>query len=163
MRTQIGGHLDVLKMPPLAVIAVLEYQSILALAFLLGRPAGSLMLRGMLAVWQYPRSAEQPVTVDMCHHYAGFIQEASRTPTTPLVNYTPKVPTLFAYAAHKPFFFHSAVWLERVRASPGGEVAQFECGHWIPHEAPEQWHALLLRWLQQTEALAPPAVRNAAD
>lgn len=161
----IGGHLDPLKMPFIALFAIAEYQSVLALVYAMGGPAGSFILHSLLTIWRYPR-ADQPVTSDMAHHYLGFISSElsglfSRS-LKPLLDYTPKVPTLFAYAAHKPFFFHSTAWLERVRASPGGEVVQMECGHWITHDKPQEWHSLLVRWLDETEAIATPT-RGTAD
>lgn len=166
----VGGHFDALQQPALALLAIIEYQAFLALAFVLGRPAGSLILHGMLATWRYPRAAEQPVTTSMCHHYLGFLRAELRALPArllggqrPSIDYAPRVPVLFAYGAHKPFSFHSAVWLERVRASPGGQVVEMACGHWITHELPAQWHALLLRWLDETERLVGQPPRALAD
>ena len=157
----VGGHIALAAIPPVAAVGIALYQSLLALAFALGGPGGRLILRGMLLVWRYPR-AEQRATVDMCHHYMGAIQAEARKllaaggRAAPSLDYTPAVPSFFAYAAHKPFFFHTREWLRRVRATPGGLVVEFACGHWLMTEQPEQWADVLVRWLRRTDALLAP-------
>ncbi|HSC88267.1 MAG TPA: hypothetical protein VLC09_13385, partial [Polyangiaceae bacterium] len=66
--------------------------------------------------------------------------------------YRPNAPTLFVYGQRKPGHFHTAQWLEQVRATPGGEVVELPIGHWVTLDP--TFVDLVDRWL--TKVLAPP-------
>ncbi|KAJ1636900.1 Alpha/Beta hydrolase protein [Pavlovales sp. CCMP2436] len=159
----IGGHFDPRATPLLTLLSILEYQSFLALSYYMAEPAGGFLLRAMTKAWRYPSSlrTSAELTPDMAHHYAGAIRsEIARVfsgERKPAIDFAAKVPTLFLYAAHKPFLFHSREWIMRVLASPGGDAVRMPCGHWITHDKPAETELLIDRWLEETEALLKPA------
>lgn len=150
----IGGHLSLPDAPLSATLGIVSYQSVLASAYLMGGLGGRLITGAMCALWRYPARPLAELTPDMCWPYWAVLCHLGagllRGRGLQLLDYTPQRPTLFAYAADKPFMFHSAEWLSRVRAAPSGEVVRFECGHWMMVDRPAELHALLAGWLERS-------------
>lgn len=66
----------------------------------------------------------------------------------------PQIPMLFCFGKRKPFMFHSARWLAALATTPGSRVQGFDAGHWLMHQKPEQFHATVRVWLDESTGAA---------
>lgn len=142
---------------------IFSYQSTFALMFMIGEPCKHL-IRYTLSGFPYRARPMEEVTVDMFYYYASILgsmtrrllgQQVKKTPATRNNENIPVVPMLYVYGAKKRFNFHDSSFLERVRASPRGEVVAFPCGHWIMIDLPDEWTTLLTDWLKKSRKDIP--------
>ncbi|KAI0563062.1 Epoxide hydrolase [Gracilaria domingensis] len=134
--------------------SIFSYQLVFALAFWLGRPVGTwlmkLQLRTMLG--DDRRVAPRPlneITCDMGYHYASLFESFAQGRDAFETSGDP-IPHLYVYGAKKPFNFHDSGWLNFVRSTRCGEVASLPCVHWLMHEEPEALHKIMLDWLDKS-------------
>ncbi len=124
---------------------VFAYQYWLALAWKLGGPLGNRMTRQMARLLRC-RTEPSTIGAQMNYPYAmkwfgtlggfGAAQQVH-----------PQCPTLYLYGEHKPFMFHSPLWLERLAAQPGCAVQAFATGHWVMVQQPHVFNACVAAWL----------------
>lgn len=79
----------------------------------------------------------------------GGNQESSTT-TTPPVGEQAVFPTLYIYGRRKLIMFHEDEFLDRVRATPGGAVEEWDCGHWVQLEKEAECLTTLPTWLERS-------------
>lgn len=125
---------------------LLGYQWFLAAAWKIGGPIGTRMTRAMRA-WMRCPSDPGPVSWQMTWPYYmtwfGGYRGQIRA-------FRPDCPMLFIYARKKPFMFHARSWIEELKAKPGNEVHEFDCGHWVMLSRPERFNGLVRDWLDRT-------------
>jgi pimeloyl-ACP methyl ester carboxylesterase len=140
------------SLAPKAKLGIAGYQLWLALAWKLRGRVGTAMTRRM-AGWLRCPSDAQEISWQMNHPYwltwTGGLRDSLRV--------APACPVLYLYGERKPFMFHSPQWLERVRATPGGAVHGLRARHWVMKDAPAEFNAAVLAWLETTA----PAARTA--
>lgn len=131
------------------------YQMWLAIAWKIGESVsanlGTRMTRWMAKTIGY-RGPMEPIGWQMCYPYAmrWMGVKGGFTGTAPM-NLTH--PTLFIYGAKKPFMFHSTQFLEQLAAYPGSEGHGLPTGHWVMVQKPDQFNAIVLKWLQSPAEL----------
>lgn len=147
------------EMDPSVWIAIASYQSMLALMYLLGRPAGYIGMHALLRYLGFEARPLRELTVDMCYPYLGLLRGIAQEVLQgkPVFRVTAvkgrKIPHLFLYGTHKNFSFHDAKWLDFVKTTPGGEVVGMPCHHWISVELPKETNELVGSWLLKTESV----------
>ena len=141
-----------------AMALTLGYQLWLAAAWRIGGKRGNRMARWIAKLFHAPAAAPD-ITASQGYPYAiqwfgvagGFGQ---------LRAFAPQVPMLFVHGQRKPMMFHSSNWAERIGARPGCRVLGFPTGHWVMNQAPAEFNAAVLQWLQDTEHLCRGSERN---
>ncbi|HUR41936.1 MAG TPA: alpha/beta hydrolase [Verrucomicrobiae bacterium] len=126
-------------------LMVAAYQFTLAWAWKRGSPKGDEMVRSMARKMRCP-SDYSVMNAGMTYPYymTWFGKPSFRDG---LQAFEPTVPFLYLYATRKPFMFHDAAWLERMRARAGNAVQTFDTGHWIMLAEPARFHQVVRDWL----------------
>lgn len=133
-----------------AKLGIFAYQNWLSLAWRIGGPVGDAMTRGFARRVRAPADA---ASIGSHMNYPYWIRWGrSGESYAEAVPFEPVVPTLFAYAARKPFMLHSPAWAARIAAAPGSRVLAMDAGHWLMHERPDELNAALVDWLAATDA-----------
>ncbi|QQR99011.1 MAG: alpha/beta hydrolase [Sphingobacteriales bacterium] len=60
----------------------------------------------------------------------------------------PKFPFFYAYAAKKPFQFHSKKWTEELLLNPKNKVQAFNSGHWVMIDKADEFNKSVDEWLK---------------
>jgi pimeloyl-ACP methyl ester carboxylesterase len=136
-----GSRAHLASLGPGAKIGMAGYQLCLALGWYLPAAWGDALTR-RIARWASAPGDVAKVGAHMNYPYV--VQWTGGYGRKPFV---PHRPMLFVYGRRKPFMFHSAEWLEAVRATPGGEVLALETGHWVMREGEAEFDEALLRWI----------------
>lgn len=155
------GNMRIAGWPTIACIVA--YQTFLALCYLVGDPIGTQALRGYVRFHNYSCRPLEELYSDMAWVYVSIFRfmaskfalklRASKSSEMDRVadSVHHHVPTMFVYGAKKSFLFHDELFLREVRATPQGLVQSLDCGHWVMHDKPDEWAALLLKWLDTSK------------
>lgn len=129
---------------------VFAYQIWLALAWRFGGSLGDWMTRWMARLLRCP-SDPQYIGSNMCYPYyiAWFGAHGSFRHAKIL---DPVWPMLYLYGRRKPFPFHSATWVTALRERPGSRVIEFNTGHWVMSNRPQEFNQAIGAWLAATNA-----------
>jgi pimeloyl-ACP methyl ester carboxylesterase len=126
-------------------LAIFAYQAWLALAWKIGGNVGDAMTR-----WLAPRIGcrSDPAWIGSCMNYPYWIQW-----TGTLGGYRgrlplrPHCPVFYAWGERKPNMFHSAAWVDALRADPRHRAMPFPTGHWVVTRAAARFNAEVQAWL----------------
>ncbi len=140
-------HVQALSLKAKAMI--FGYQTWLALAWRIGGRVGDRMARAMARLLRCP-SERKFIGAQMGYPYylqwTGALRHANV--------FRPTRPMLFIYGKRKPFMFHSPAWSESVAGRPGSQVLEFDTGHWVMIEKPDEFNDAVIAWLAATEVPA---------
>lgn len=146
-----------------AWVAIASYQVLLATMYVIGDPAGSIVLRWFLRIWKYNARPLKEVSCSMAHSYLGIIEMLGKSAIKGKevgirfkADKNPTIPHLFAYGRRKNFMFHDSQWLADVRASPCGEVVAMPGHHWLMTDLADEWETLVSQWLEKSEGAIKP-------
>jgi pimeloyl-ACP methyl ester carboxylesterase len=131
---------------PGVMFAVLTYQLILAVAWMLGGKAGDAITRWMAARLRCPsdpRLISSAMTYPYYMTWFGGAQGYQRH----FREFRPECPMLYLYAKRKPFMFHAPSWLSFIEQRPGNKVVGFDTGHWIMSVEPQRFNQVVGEWL----------------
>ena len=129
---------------------VFAYQIWLALAWRIGGSLGDRMTLWMARLLRCP-SDPQYMGSNMCYPYyiAWFGAHGSYRHAKIL---DPAWPMLYIYGRRKPFQFHSTNWVAALRERPDSEVVEFDTGHWVMSNRPQEFNQAIERWLSMSVA-----------
>jgi pimeloyl-ACP methyl ester carboxylesterase len=141
------AHLRTLGMK--AKLLVFGYQAWLALAWIIGAHVsggvGDRMTRWMARLLRCP---SDPRFIGSGMNYPYFIQwTGAHGSYRGARRFDPACPMLYVWGRRKPFQFHSAPWVEALRARPGSQAIEFNTGHWVMSAQPNQFNAAVSAWL----------------
>lgn len=144
---------------------MLSYQSLFALAYILGRPLGSRLLQALFTRFNYKGRDVAELTSDMAFPYmeavsiiANVAMGKSKAPSRIVGEEANNHPTLFVYGQRKLINFHDNSWLQFVKNTPCGKVLPLPCSHWIMVDQPDLLNKNIVQWLDKSE----PSVGQAA-
>ncbi|MGJ4949337.1 alpha/beta fold hydrolase [Bradyrhizobium sp. HKCCYLS20291] len=129
-----------------AKLGTAAYQLWLALAWHMPVRLGDVMTRSMA------RLAGAPAEVALIGAHMNYPYHVQWTRGYGRAALAPRWPMLFIYGTRKPFMFHSESWARAVQATPHGRALPLETGHWVMHQAPEEFNRELLSWLDMLPA-----------
>ena len=66
-----------------------------------------------------------------------------------LHQFKPSFPFFYCYATKKPFFFHSASWLNQLQKNTENKVQSFDCSHWVMVDKADEFNQSVKDWLIQ--------------
>jgi pimeloyl-ACP methyl ester carboxylesterase len=140
-------HVQALSLKAKAMI--LGYQTWLALAWRIGGWVGDRMARAMARLLRCP-SDRTFIGAQMGYPYylqwTGALRHANV--------FRPTRPMLFIYGKRKPFMFHSSAWADSVAGRPGSQVLEFDTGHWVMIQKPDEFNDAVTAWLAATTIAA---------
>lgn len=129
--------------------AIFQYQSWLALAWVVGRFA-SAALGNRMTRWM-ARRVGCPAPASGLHWQKNYpyamLWLGLKGGFKGSVRVDPQCPFLYLYGARKPYMFHSPEWLTARAALPHNKVQAFATGHWVMLEQPQAFIDCLRAWL----------------
>lgn len=127
-------------------LAVVSYQLILALAWLLGGKAGDGITRWMARRLRCP---SDPALISSAMDYPYFMTwfGGAQNFVSHFREFKPECPMLYLYARRKPFMFHARSWLEYLERRAGNKIVGFDTGHWIMSVEPQRFNQVVGEWL----------------
>ena len=139
-------------LPARAKLMVFAYQAWLALAWVIGGHVsarlGDRMTRWMARVL---RCRSDPGLIGWHMNYPYFIQwSGAHGSYRRALRFEPSCPMLYLWGRKKPFQFHSARWVEALRAKPGCQALEFDTGHWLMTARPQAFNEAVAAWLAAT-------------
>jgi pimeloyl-ACP methyl ester carboxylesterase len=146
-----GSRAHAGELPLKAKLMVFAYQAWLALAWVIGghlsATLGDRMTRWMARLLRC-RSDPARIGSHMNYHY--FIQwTGAHGSYRGKLRFEPACPMLYLWGRKKPFQFHSARWVEQLRARPGCRAIEFDTGHWLMTARPQAFNEAVAAWLAQ--------------
>jgi len=125
---------------------VFAYQSVLALAWVVGERIGDWMTHLMARVLRCPSPAAH---IGSRMNYPYFMHWFGGRNAYPKKEqrFTPSCPMLFVYGRRKPFMFHAKTWVEGLLANKSNRVEEFDTGHWVMSEQPDRFNSVVDAWL----------------
>ncbi len=139
-------------LPARAKLMVFAYQAWLALAWVIGGHVsarlGDRMTRWMARVL---RCRSDPGLIGWHMNYPYYIQwSGAHGSYRRALRFEPSCPMLYLWGRKKPFQFHSARWVEALRAKPGCQALEFDTGHWLMTAKPQAFNEAVAAWLAAT-------------
>lgn len=138
----------------LSFTTIVTYQLLLAIAFLLGEPEGTSIVRAFMKKADYTVREIGDLTYGMACYYVGFYAAMLLGQTElfegTIGRETDRRPVLFLYGRKKPFKFHDRKWIDDVSRTPGGAVVPIESGHWVMVDEQETFSKSVGDWLDGT-------------
>ena len=125
---------------------MLAYQTWNAMAWRIGGPIGTWMIRAMANLGRCP-SDRSPMSWRMGYPYYALWFGGKESYRGLVRRFEPQVPMLFVYGVRKPLRFHSPQWAAELKQKPGNEVVEFDTGHWVMSDAPERFNRVVANWL----------------
>lgn len=168
------------KPSPAFALCCSSYQVLYALRYFVGGAIGSFAVQRIQALHWRPSRPSSELRSDMAFlygstllHYANLGKQVIRNliqknsgersttnsgqggeqhtaATTATVREQAIIPTLFIYGRRKLVMYYEDEFLDRVRATPGGAVEEWDCGHWVQLEKEAEWLVTLRTWLNRT-------------
>ena len=130
---------------------IIAYQMVLVLAWKFGGRLGDWMaLR--VARWGRRPADERFISSRMCYPYYLSYFGGDENLRRQFHRFKPECPMLFIYGRRKPMRFHTAAWLDALRARKGNRVEEFDTGHWVMLQQPERFNQVAGEWLAATRA-----------
>jgi cis-3-alkyl-4-acyloxetan-2-one decarboxylase len=129
---------------------VFAYQAWLVIAWRIGGRIGDRMTRAMARA---ARCRSDPTFIGAAMNYPYDIAwTGAHGGYRHAVPFVPCWPMLYLYGRRKPFQFQSAAWLEALRARPGSQALEFDTGHWVMKNKPQEFNHAVAAWLEATAA-----------
>lgn len=118
-----------------AILMVVTYQLILAIAFLVGGLPGRLLCKGVSKFFKYTPKYFDELSGARCYPYfylfKNKIQGLLDKQKNFLYRYTPSAPVVYVYGKRKPFQFSGEKWTNYLLEHQGCEIHGLDCNHWI--------------------------------
>jgi len=143
-----------------SLLFALSYQLFFVLLYVIGDPIGTFILRlwnlflpvSMFGPLSHKEVSE--ITLQMYYPYwwllVGKPQYFDGLKEKLHVLDGDKCPVYFAYGKRKGCRFHSDKWIQDLNKSEGCRAEEFDCGHWLMVEKPDQLNRSLQKWLDDT-------------
>ena len=125
---------------------MLAYQTWNALAWRIGGPLGTWMIRSLARLGRCP-SDRAPMSWRMGYPYWLLWFGGRDTFRGQVRRFEPKCPMLFVYGVRKPLRFHSPQWAAELKQMPGNDVVEFDTGHWVMSDQPQRFNEVIAAWL----------------
>eukprot|EP01060_Flectonema_neradi_P037189 TRINITY_DN73_c5_g1_i1.p1 TRINITY_DN73_c5_g1~~TRINITY_DN73_c5_g1_i1.p1 ORF type:complete len:307 (+),score=42.10 TRINITY_DN73_c5_g1_i1:61-981(+) len=145
----VGGYS---KPDAAGILFVMSYQFYNLFAWSIGGPAGRFLNTSFLTMGKYRARPLSHCVSSLNYLYPKFLW-ALATKNMPPFKPFKDIPVFYGYALKKDVSFHAESFLEGIRASKGGKVCSFNCGHWISVSKPDELNKEVGLWLEQTADL----------
>ena len=139
-----------------ALLGIVSYQLWLAGAWRIGGGVGENMSRWLARQMGVPTPPES-ITVAKNYPYFSMWTGKYKAAKT----FRPTCPMLFIYGQRKPFMFHSPQWEAMLNARPGSQAIGMDADHWPMLRRPDEFNAIVLRWLASQPSNEAPNASSA--